>query len=346
MRNYSQLTREEEDRAVRIHKEAIVVDGLATPIRTKGQFDRMLQGGVDACNWTIIDLDYDLRQTVREISAWYSLFREHHNKITSVTSVEDIMEAKKQNKLGIIFGFQDPTPIILDISVIEALYKLGMRVMGLTYNEKNAIGDGAGEQTDCGLSRFGESVVSEMNRLGILVDLSHSGRKTTTEAAEISKDPVVFTHANARALCKSARNKSDEELALIADKGGVIGAAAWGPMLWSREGQRPTIDDYLNQIDYMVKLVGVDHVGIGLDIEEMFYTGEKGTEDSARFRAKYAPHIIPPWDTDENRYAKDLCSYVQFSNITKGLVGRGYSDQDVKKILGENFLRVLRKVWK
>jgi len=342
MTNSYRLTKEQEQKALDIHAKSIVIDGLGCPTETGEQFSRMIQGGVSGVNWTIVDLGHEFADAAHDVAKWYSLFRDHEDKIMMVTLGQHVLDAKNRRKLGIIFGLQDPRPIGDDITLLEALYRLGVRVIQLTYNERNLIGDGAGEETDCGLSSFGEKAVEEMNRLGILIDLSHCGRRTGIEATETSKHPVVFSHANAKALCKSTRNKSDEELKMVAEKGGVIGANSWGPTIWSRQGQAPTIEDYLNQIDYMVRLVGADHVGIGLDISEGVYTKEIWTKG---YKAKY-PQIIPDWITFETKYAQDLNSYLHVPNITKGLVGRGYSDQEIKKILGGNFLRVFETTWK
>jgi membrane dipeptidase len=344
MKSFSQITKEEEEEALRIHKDAIVVDGLADPVRTRGQFERMIQGGITAANWTTVRLDHDFKEAVRDIAAeWYPLLEKNRDKITLISTATDILEAKKENKLGIILGMQDPRPIE-DIPSVWVLHKLGVRVIQLTYNERSLLGDGATVKKDSGLSSLGERVVDELNRLGILIDLSHCGKRTGIEAAERSRQPVIFSHANAQALCKSPRNKTDEELKLIAKKGGVVGASAWGPCIWSKENQEPTIDDYLNQIDYMISVVGVDHVGIGLDIDEARYAGEEGREETEAYKAKY-PEVVLPWLTPETR-AKDLTVYAQVPNITKGLVGRGYSEQDIRKILGGNFLRVFQKVFK
>ena len=341
------MTRDEEERAIAIHREAFVIDGLTVASRSREQFSKMIQGGVNAANWTIADVEYDFRQCIHDIINWYSLMKSNEDKTIFVTAARDIVQAKKQKKVGIIFGLQDAKPIGNEIGILEVLHRLGLRIIQLTYNERNLIGDGAGEKTDCGLSSFGERVIEDMNRLGILIDLSHCGRRTSIEAIELSKDPVVFSHAGTRKLCNSPRNKSDEELKLIAEKGGLVGANAWGPVIWSRERQQPTIDDFLNHIDYLVDLIGADHVGIGLDLSEG--TGSQlpgvGAAEWEAYKAKYC-QIIPHWLTVEMEYATELKSHLQVPNITRGLVGRGYSNREVMSILGANFLRIFEKVWR
>jgi len=347
MKPFPRLTRDEEERATAIHLEAFVIDGLTVSSHSRQQFSKMIQGGVNAANWTIAEPEHDFRQCIHDITSWYSLLRSNEDKTTFVVTARDILQAKKEKKVGIIFGLQNAKPIGDEIGILQVLHRLGLRIIQLTYNERNFIGDGAGEKTDCGLSSFGERVVEEMNRLGILIDLSHCGSRTSIEAIELSKDPVVFSHAGTRRLCNSPRNKGDEELKSIAEKGGLVGANAWGPVIWRKERQQPTIDDFLNHIDYLVRLIGVDHVGIGLDLSED--TGSQlsgaGEAEWEVYKAKY-PQIIPPWLTVEMEYAAELKSHLQVPNITRGLVCRGYSDKEIRGILGANFLRIFEKVWK
>jgi len=348
MGTLSKLSKEQEQEALRIHREAVVVDCLACPIVNRETFEQMIQGGVTACNWTVGGKDerdkrgpeHDFRQIIREIVHWYSLFRENGDKIHPVTTPGDIVEAKKQKKLGVAFGLQFPRPVEY-VDDLEPLYRLGLRVFQLTYNERSLIGDGVAEKRDGGLSAFGEKVVHELNRLGIVIDLSHCGRKTALDAIQISKYPCTFSHASASALTKSLRNKSDEELKALAEKGGVVGVTPWGGMIWSKEGQRPTIDDYLNHVDYVVDLVGVDHVGIGMDLG----VGSVDRQTWENFKRWY-PSYVQSWFTFESFYAEDLNNYIKFPNITRGLVGRGYSEEEIKKILGENILQMFERVWR
>ncbi|MBI3942874.1 MAG: membrane dipeptidase, partial [Chloroflexi bacterium] len=213
-----------------------------------------------------------------------------------------------------------------------------VRIIQITYNEGNYAGAGCLESTDWGLSRFGMDLIDEMNRLGLLIDLSHVGYRTSMEAIEASQQPVAFTHANPRALCENPRNKTDEQLLAVARKGGVIGANIFPPFL--AKGSQATIEDFVDAIDYMVRLVGIDHVAIGTDFTE--------DQPEAWFRwllmrRGNRKQIIPldyPIINPEG-----IRSAAEFPNITRALLKRGYANADVKKIMGENLLRVFQTVW-
>jgi membrane dipeptidase len=204
--------------------------------------------------------------------------------------------------------------------------------------ERNLVGDGCLERTDCGLSGFGLEVIEEINRLGILIDLSHVGYRTTMEAIEASKKPVAFTHANPRALCDHPRNKTDEQIKALVKKGGVIGANVYPPFLAA--GSKATMKDVIEVIDYLVKLAGIDHVAIGTDFTE-------GQPDEyfaymVTGRSKKGPAMkleLPIINPEGIRNAAD------FPNLTRALLGHGYSESDVKKIMGENWLRLFSEVW-
>lgn len=204
------------------------------------------------------------------------------------------------------------------------------------------MGDGLGEKTNCGLSKLGVQVVEELNRLGILIDLSHSGVATTMEAMQISKDPVIFSHANARSLCDNIRNLTDEQMKALSENGGTIGILALSPFLSNRAAQTgSTMEDYLNQIDYVRDLVGVDHVSIGLDLGEA-----SKPEDFLRLRLRYPEFPLLDEFKRKGIYApKELENATTLSAITKGLVTRGYSDEEIQRVLGKNALRVFRDVW-
>jgi membrane dipeptidase len=189
---------------------------------------------------------------------------------------------------------------------------------------------------DQGLTPFGEQVVMEINHIGVLIDLSHVGPQTTMETIEQSTAPCAFTHTCAHALFPHVRNKTDEQLHALADKGGVIGIAAYSPFY--HHWRRPTLDDYLTQIAYMVDLVDINHVGIGLDL-----VFDRDPAYHAQVKHRY-PEVVTSfrWDTI---YPTELESITRLPNITRGLVHRGYSDQEIAKILGANFLRLFEQVW-
>lgn len=240
-------------------------------------------------------------------------------------TVEDILEAHKSQKLAVVLQFQNTSPIEHDVRLLEVWYKLGVRVMELTYSQRNLVGDGCDENTDYGLSKFGQSVVQEMNRIGLVVDLSHTSYATSMEAMQLSKDPIIFSHSNVKALADYSnplwprrRNLADDQIKAMADKDGVMGIAAQSFLIkndW--EKKPPVVKDMVDHIEYVINLVGANHVGIGLD-----YTEGNGPPENA------------------------INSVADVVEITYDLMNRGYSKTEIKKIMGENFLRVFRRVWK
>ena len=225
-------------------------------------------------------------------------------------------------------------------------HSLGVRVIQLTYNWKFLVGDGCLERTDCGLTDLGVALVQEMNRLGIVIDCSHTGYRTSMEAMELSRDPVIFSHSNAWSLHKSLRNIRDDQIRAAAKKGGVVGVNAYGPFL--ADGT-PSLEKFIDHIDYMVRLVGPDHVGVGCDFVSPEYDRAyapllnrnvvfQRVLDTDRYRRTY-PDISP-------LHPAQLSSHSHMSNISQGLRTRGYRAADIERILGENFLRVFRTVWR
>ena len=217
-----------KDRSIALHAESIIIDGLNISRWSEAVFEQMSQGGLTAINATIA-IHEGFRETIGNIAHWHRLFDQYRSMITPVQSVDDIRRAKREKKVGVIFGFQSTDPIERDLYLLSVFKELGVRIIQLTYNERNYIGDGCLERTDCGLSLFGLEVIEEMNRLGILIDLSHTGYRTAMETIEASKQPVVFTHANPRTLCDHPRNKTDEQIRAVVEKGGLIGPTSFPP---------------------------------------------------------------------------------------------------------------------
>ncbi len=325
------------DRGETLHKESIIIDGLEISRWDERIFRQMQQGGLTAVNATVVVLE-GFRETVKNITHLHKLLDQYHSMVMPIRTVEDIGHAKRLGKVGIILTFQNTSPIEEDLDLLRIFYELGVRVIQLCYMERNLVGDGCLERTDCGLSRFGLEVIEEMNRLGILIDLSHVGYRTTMETIEASKRPIAFTHANPRALCDHPRNKTDEQIKALVKRGGVIGANVFPPFLAA--GSRATMKDVIEAVEYLVKLAGIDHVGIGTDFTE-------GQPDSyfaymVTGRSKKGPAMkleLPIVNPEGIRTA------AEFPNLTKALLAHGYSESDVKKIMGENWLRLFSEVW-
>ena len=205
------------------HQEAIVIDGTCPLASFENYWQNYMEGGATVISATVNRPLELLRDTVRRVGEWYARFRRHEDKLLHVLSVEDIYRAKKEKKLGVLFHFQGTTAFETDINNIEIFQRLGVRMVQLTYNVKDFVGDGCAERTDCGLSTFGVKVVGELNRLGIVVDCAHTGYRTTMDAIEVSEKPVIVSHGNVRAVCDNSRNLKDDTIQAIAKNGGVIG---------------------------------------------------------------------------------------------------------------------------
>jgi len=223
-------------------------------------------------------------------------------------------------------------------ATLSTLWKMGIRVIQLSYNDATALGCGCTEPNDTGLTSVGQQVVQIMNKLGMVVDLSHTGNRTARDAAEVSEDPVTFTHANPLALKDKPRNKPDDLIRLVAEKGGIMGVTPYASFCKSAPGERPTVEDFLDQVDYVVQLIGIDHVGIGTDKFE----GRTELEYTTEFKSRY-PKLMVEF---EHRHMVGFSSISNWPVITEGLIKRGYSDEDCGKILGGNFFSLFKKIWK
>jgi membrane dipeptidase len=366
-------------RAVAIHRKAIVIDshndittpmtnddydlGGPPPVPYRTSLDRMKEGGLTAEFFSVyIKPEYvtkggAARRTLDMIDSVYRAVERHPNDLMFATSVADIRRAKKQGKIAALMGIEGGHAIEDSLPTLREFYRLGVRYMTLTWNNTNNWADaGRGEKKHNGLSDFGKEVVLEMNRLGMMVDVSHVSDKTMSDALDVSKAPIIASHSSARALSNVPRNIPDDLLKKIADKGGVIqvnfytgfvDAATVGPQSEARDARLKAEQDAINakykddperrgeesdkleaanplpplpisklieHIDHIVKVAGIDHVGIGADFD-----GANDMPEGARDVS-----MLP--------------------NITYELLKRGYSEKDIRKILGENLLRVFGEV--
>lgn len=303
---------------------------------TDAYINELHAGRVGAENITTAAPWEDSKRTTEKFSEYHALFEKHQDKIQLVERFQDLEEARSRGKVGIILGLQSATPIGEDLGLLRIFYRLGLRTIGIVYQRRNVFGDGCGEPKDSGLSKLGERLVEEVNRQGMVIDLSHTGRKASLEAIEISKAPVIFSHSNAKALLDSVRNIDDEVIKATAEKGGVIGLVSYGPLL--RKDRRATMDDLLKHVDHLAKLVGVDHIGIGMDAYPP--TPKEFHEDFKRRFPEIAGAF--PYETT----IEGLEHAAKWRNLASALEARGYSRDEVRKILGENGIRVFKRVWK
>jgi len=314
-----------------LHNEAIIVDMLNSSLLCREYFEKLSSAGVTAINYTVA-MNHSFRETIMRLLDLQDLIDENKDIATFVTSAREILEAKKEGKVGIIAGFQNIAPLEGDLRFLRIYENLGVRIIQLSYHFRNIAADGCKERTDSGLSEWGVELVKELNKLNILIDLAHVGRKSVLEAIELSRDPVIASHCNPRNILDVYQNKTDEEIMALAEKGGVIGVTAFPRMLCGDPDRNCTIERVLDCIDYVVNLVGVNHVGIGLDFAEGW----------AEFPV--TRRVLIKIDGRIYTWPKELRTITDLPNLTKGLIERGYSKGEIKKILGLNFLRVFREV--
>jgi len=251
-----------------------------------------------------------------------------------VHSVRDIRTAKKTGKLALGFHFQGTEMLERDTKLVQLFYDLGIRHMILAYNYKNRAGDGCHERTNSALSIYGVKLVQEMNRIGMLIDLSHTGYASSMEAVEISEAPVIFSHSNPYEVKPHPRNIRDDQIRACAKTGGVIGMTGFGHFMSDNDISAET---FVRNIDYVAELVGPEHVGIGLDFvyyPEQFY--REVVTNPGNWPEEYLHNL------DGFRYFPPE----ELPRVTEILIKRGYSESDIHGILGENFLRIANKVWK
>jgi membrane dipeptidase len=320
---------------VKVHREAVVVDGLIVANFGREVFEDMRRGGLTAANCTCSVWE-DFRDSMRNVARWKRWFTEHADLITQVRTTEDIARAKREGRVGIILGWQNLSGIEDQIGYLQLFKELGVGVMQIAYNTQNLVGYGCYEQ-DRGLSDFGREVIAEMNRLGILCDLSHVGPKTSEDVILASRQPVAYTHCLPAGLKQHPRNKTGEQLRFIADHGGFVGVTMFPPFL--RRGKDSTVDDYVEAIEYVIDRVGEDCVGVGTD-----------------FTQGYGQAFFD-WITHDKGYGRKLTDFGEvinpqgmrtigeFPNLTAAMARRGWSEARVGKVIGGNWVRLLKQVW-
>jgi len=298
--------------------------------------------GVRCVSWTlgaIHEQPYSLEAAYHNYGYMTHILDNRREFFKKILKAADVERAHSEGKRGIILNFQNLDHIGTDIDLLERFYQMGFRIMQLTYNSRNAIGCGCTEEQDGGLTDFGRSVIERLNELGVLVDLSHVGPQTSMDAALRSKAPVACTHTLAKRIYDHDRGKTDELLKAVAERGGYIGILAVPGFLTDRDDT--TLDDVFDHLDYVVKLVGLEHVGLGTDffgyslpdnlaakIDELLGILGFRPEHRASFRKKVV----------------GFEDYGRFPNIIAGLEKRGYSDEEIRQLAGQNFLRVFRQV--
>ncbi|MEA3061405.1 MAG: rane dipeptidase [Sphingomonadales bacterium] len=304
--------------------------------------------GLDAINVTLgyVTGDEDpFEQTVREIGIWDWRLRQQLTDLTHVLTAADIVRARRERKVGIIYGVQNGAMVGDRPERIDLFADLGLRVVQLTYNPENRLGGGATASPRTPLTPLGRAVIERCNARRLMVDLSHSGFRTCFEAAHFSSRPISINHTGCRALNDVPRNKSDQELRAVAERGGFLGIYF---MPFLNPTSKATAADVVAHIDHAVKVCGEDHVGIGTD------GGTTGIDDLAAYRAFVAKQIenrrkagigAPGENADTLPLVLDLTGPTQFEKLAHLLAQRGYPERRIDKILGLNFLAFAREIW-
>ena len=288
---------------------------------------RIKQGGINVQTYALcigpeIGVNYPA-QALKELEKVFTILEVHSNEAVLVTKTGEALQAKQEGKIAVFLSFEGAEPILTELDLLRIFYRFGLRAMGLTWNYRNDVADGGYEGREGGgLSQFGISVIKEMNRLGMVIDLAHLAPSGMLDILRISEQPVIHSHGGVRA-CNSdhPRTLDDTMLEAIAKNGGLF-CATTVPQAISGDPESASLEQYLDVIDHAVKVMGADHVGLGADFDVY---------------QSHLPYAIGNW-------TKGIEEADQWPRVTEGLLMRGYSEADIRKILGENLLRVYREV--
>ncbi len=377
-----QLDAEQERRVQRLHRDGIVIDTMAggPALFTAGLRTRIRSGL--AAGKTAIDVIAQLQgPTVHELatsaeareqylSAWDAagvtcvsdtqgglgtppfsfesglsaighttrLIDALQDHLVRVTRAQDVRRAKQDGKHGVLLNFQNTTHFGLEWDRLDLFYDLGIRVIQLTYNTRNFVGDGCTERTDAGLSHFGIELVGRLNEMGVLIDLSHCGHQTAWDALRASKQPVACTHTFCLAVSQHDRAKRDDLLRAVADTGGYVGILVVPFFISDRADV--TLETAVRHLEHAAEICGIDHVGVGTDWGTMYPRELADKLNQEMNVIGFRPEHRVDW----NAHMPDFRTWEDWPNITRRLVQRGFSDEDIQKILGLNFLRVFERV--
>jgi len=331
-----------------LYKNAIVIDALCSPLLdldappAADVLAALRQSGITAINFTISDQTFE--STVGNIATVEALVEQHPETFLLVRRHSDIARAKRESKIGIMPGFQYPAFLEEKPERIEMFRQFGVRIMQLTYNNRSLFGDGCLEPGNAGLSKAGVAAVKKMNELGIAVDLSHSGYRTTAEGIAESAKPVLITHAGCAAVYAHPRNKPDEILKALADRGGYFGVYLMPYVVASPTV--PTREHVLNHIVHAINVCGADHVGIGSDgsIQKTVLTSEQKASFDQDIARRKKLGIGAPGE-DRYPYVPDLNGPDHMEIIATELAKRGQPAAVIERVMGANFQRVIGEIW-
>ena len=317
-------------------RDATAYEGLAVS-GLDAVFDNLMDGTAmitSRAGWKWDDVIFDLGMRLSDIA--------HQDMVVVGRRVSDIVRAREDGTIAFIPSLEASTMIENELDRLDILYGLGVRCMGIAYSEGNSLGNGLKEKRDGGLTDFGRQAVRRMNKLGIAIDVSHSGDQTSLDTIEESSRPIFITHAGARALWNSNRLKPDQVIKACAEKGGVIGIEAAPHTTLTKKNPRHNLESYMEHFEYCVNLVGIDHVAFGPDVLFGDHVGLHHVFAAAlSISASHGKK-----EFDEVPYVEGLENPAEaFPNIVRWLVKHGHSDGDIAKAIGGNVLRVLKDVW-
>ena len=320
-------------------KNQIIIDGLEYCNWNREIFEELRHGGVTAIHATLVYWE-NTEESFAKIKEWDQLLLNNNDIISLAKSTKDIIKAKAENKVAFIFGFQNSAPIANDIFLVEKFFDKGLRFMQLTYNNQTQLGGGCFELKDSGVSRFGKVVIEEMNRLGMIIDLSHAGKQTCLDAIEFSTKPVAISHANPNFFHKALRNIDDDVLIRLANKDGFIGLSLY-PFHLKNLGDCK-IEDFCSMIKKLINLIGIDHIGIGSDLCKnwpdevvMWMRNGKWTKKIDYGESQTKSTTWP----DQPLWFKKGSDLI---NLYEAMLKNGFSENDTFKILGKNWLEFMK----
>ncbi|KAJ4328902.1 hypothetical protein N0V84_000690 [Fusarium piperis] len=328
-----------EQEALAIYESSIHFDGLNISNWSRDIFEAWHAGGITGVSCTC-GLWEGLRGSLANVVQWKEWFEEHSDLIVQAHSVKDIREAKKSGRTAVLLSWQNTSGIEDQLSYLRVFRDLGVRKMQLTYNTQNYSGAGYTEIRDSGLTGFGQQVVTEMAKLGIVCDLSHVGPQTSEDVINYAPagKPPCFSHILPSGLKEHPRNKDDRLIKLLGSKGGFIGLSQFGPHM--AKGNDSTVDDYVDALDYVIGLVGEDLVGVGSDASEgharpsdflVWCNNDKG----------YARQLTP-WGSQ--KVVKPLGKLADRRQLALAMARKGWGEEKMRKVLGENWLQYLEKI--
>jgi len=309
-----------------IHEEAFVMDGLSAANFTDEYLTETLPGvGLNAVHKTVAGSGDGFRQAVDSTVA----LRRQLRRLPSVAQAESVDDLRSGGGLQVLFGVQDTTPLEDDPGLLDVFERLGVRIVQLSYNTRNRAANGCTERVDGGLSKFGLEVVDAVEDHDLLLDLSHVGTASAREALDVASQPTVFSHSNPSAVRKHPRNVSDDLIEEAAATGGLVGVNAFPDFVAEDD---PTVEDLVDHVEYLCDLVGSEHVALGLDFIDN--RAENEPEKMAHLAAN-PDYPDPPYD-----YPEGIDSAAEMPNLTVALVERGFEEDAIRGILGENLLRM------